>query len=536
MKKAVLLFLSLYVGLSSLNAQNWQILNPDYRYHYVSDGNLQDSLSAKTLYRQKNLVDTAFLNTQLFYPEPNDRRLIQLAAPQFLNKRMRNQGNGKKYFHQPGAFVLFEENAPSSWLYDSLHMIVANIDKIYEEEIYGISDSIRRILLSNGDTILQAKSLGLLQFPSADSQFNYHKQIGITGPNLGFYFPQREEFYAYEIGDKIERLDSRIISTPGSGTQASRAKTWDKTIQFEVLDTDIGPTGEAIYRIQEYIMEKYEEVLFPRDIYGVVDSSLTFRQAERWVNLDYLDAMPGWSVAGSVSSRDLWEISPGEVYPRPQSFPNMKFLWFQSPSYEWVVACDNYLERSFSSYPFDHPANDCQYYEFDGPNRENLEFYCYPSSQPFAVRWEIKWLKGVGLRFLEFSEVKTDYTENRQTISTTAWEKSGKKCGSFTPYEVISGENLNPDPDPLEGETEHAYLSPFVNPAQEIFHVSPKDDDEEIQLRLIDLSGRLVMDKRVMGNKAQEVRVPDDLLSGIYVLFIVNAAGATETYYKVLIN
>lgn len=162
-----------------LSAQNWQLINPDYHYHYLiydSEGQQTDTLDAYTVRIDSTDGDTSYLNQ--WFPEERiffDRVLVDIYNPHFLQKEMITSEEGEITFRNPGDLHLsLTSEVGANWMFDSTAALIAQLESIYETETYGQQDSVKLIQLSSGDQILLSKSFGILQFPKSYGQGEYY--------------------------------------------------------------------------------------------------------------------------------------------------------------------------------------------------------------------------------------------------------------------------------------------------------------------------------------------------------------------------
>jgi len=114
---------------------------------------------------------------------------------QFLQKKMIQNSGGLYIFQEPGKYCL--KNLAllnESWLFDSTSNITALVVNKSHEMIFNVYDSIKTILLSNGDTIRLSKNHGILEFPDFNLDQSYHLE-GIEGRNIGIVIPKFADFF-----------------------------------------------------------------------------------------------------------------------------------------------------------------------------------------------------------------------------------------------------------------------------------------------------------------------------------------------------
>ena len=507
-------------------AQNWQLVNPDYHYHYVirnASGQETDSLKALTIRIDSTDSDTSMLNVVLdwkkYYFEGEE---IEVNLPQFLNKDMIDMGSGKRWFQNPGSFVLFEENIPQSWLFDTINAIQAQLDTTLETSVYGQLDSVRSILLSNGDTILQARSFGILQFPISDSTALHYRQIGINRADVGFNFPDKSDMYDFQMGDKFEfHIDDDEYYTTGGSSD------WDKKTeivrQWEVIDIDTSQVGVKKYQMKE--ITRTTKTTYSPYVQVFTETSFSFEETNRWVDFAEIDLFPDW--IPEAETRDVWETYPGELFylTLKKRFP------FTSVTYEIEDKCGDKITRKIdlnSCYTELYPEGLLAY-----QSRKPVDFYCL-SMGSGATGGSIHWTEGLGytnISFYSYPDIKS--YEFRQRM--VAFRKNGQNCGTFSKVSELSKSPFNiqepPDPEMFSGD----YIDPFINPVSESFRVFPNPKYARISMQMMDVTGRQVLDMEIEGVDPQTIALPDHIF-GLHFVRFTNQSGNLLALYKLIVQ
>lgn len=194
-----LIYLILFLPVS-IFSQNWQLINPAYTFHYSSDSDSIPDYSLKVdsfevsgsdtiFYFNKTITD--YNQSSIFINEPN---LLDYYC-------LKTDSN---YFFYPWKNFILYINKPfnEEWTYDSIHGITAHISGNYEGFILGISDSVRIIRLSSGDSLVISKKFGITTFYDIESG-KYYRLIGIQENNkdYGVVPPDFFDIYNYDTGD-----------------------------------------------------------------------------------------------------------------------------------------------------------------------------------------------------------------------------------------------------------------------------------------------------------------------------------------------
>lgn len=195
---------------SMAHAQNWALLNPAYRYNYSNDGTDTisnqirvmhvDTLGPDSFRYELNLIGVVCDTCPPPMFEPCDTCYVLINQPQFLGFECIQYGNSWQ-FNGPSPFhILPTADLGSSWLFDSQHGIVAIMDSQWPAEVFGTQDTLRRILLSNSDSLILSRSFGILRFHHTSDAFDL---IGVEGAGVGRLFPDVLDYFDFQPGDEL---------------------------------------------------------------------------------------------------------------------------------------------------------------------------------------------------------------------------------------------------------------------------------------------------------------------------------------------
>lgn len=214
MRMLILLCCALQCGL--LSAQNWALINPDYKYNYTASGN-------NTLIEQVITVGDTTLgpDSSGFYLSPHSRvcdtcmagtggvnawRYIDTIAPSFLGNMVTKAGS-RWHWGPMGRFVVIPDAAAgSSWTLSEVPLITATAAAATWSTVFGTSDSLRSISLSNGDSLVLSKSFGIVHWPGSLG-FTAGQDLalaGVHGPDVGWLIPDWTRFFPYQAGDALQ--------------------------------------------------------------------------------------------------------------------------------------------------------------------------------------------------------------------------------------------------------------------------------------------------------------------------------------------
>lgn len=225
MKTNKLLFLTVLLLLSKTAfSQNWIPVNAGDEYHYELMGSTAmydstnfngDVLRYNSPVNATVWIDSTEINGgQTIYhlnkivkfcdtcptTDPFHLRNQQ----QFLQHRIISDNAGKYIFEGDEKWTIFPQTQTgTSWLFDTLNTITAEVIAIEENQILGNTDSLKTILLSNNDTLVLSKEHGIIRFPQFQNA-TYHNLIGIQTRNLGVSIPGFQEIYDFDVDDVLQ--------------------------------------------------------------------------------------------------------------------------------------------------------------------------------------------------------------------------------------------------------------------------------------------------------------------------------------------
>lgn len=208
-----LLFIS-----GSINAQNWQAVNSAFTYNFTSE---PDDGIVYTIYADSADFDgqdsTLWLNRVVKDNEEGTEEygIYEQAfynQPQFLMKDVEVNDTAAVFRH-PEIFVLpYSVPVTGQWTFDEVNGITATLGYEADSAFFGITDSIRVIELSTGDTIIQSKDHGILRFDAIYEDAAYHLAgiEDLAGQQVMDY----SDIFDYQPGDIYEYEETEL--DPGS--------------------------------------------------------------------------------------------------------------------------------------------------------------------------------------------------------------------------------------------------------------------------------------------------------------------------------
>lgn len=200
------LFTILLIATTALvPAQDWALLNPAYRYNYSNDG-------TDTISNQIRVMGVDTLGVDSFRYSLNQIALrcdtcgsncqLRIRVPQFLLSTTTTSTSFWE-FRDPGLLVIRPQAALSeTWIFDYPNNVTGTLTGLVEQQIFGITDSVRTMTTSLGDTVRWSKNFGILHWHMHDGPT--YQLIGVHGPDTGVLIPSVRDFFPYQSGDVVE--------------------------------------------------------------------------------------------------------------------------------------------------------------------------------------------------------------------------------------------------------------------------------------------------------------------------------------------
>ena len=192
------------------HAQNWALLNPAYRYNYSNDGTDTisnqirvmdvDTLGVDSFRYEMNLIGVVCDTCPASMGGPCDGCFVRVNQPQFLGYECVRSGN-EWLFNGADTFLIHSDAGVGAWwMFNAAEAIIATVDAEWAEEVFGVPDTLQRILLSDGDMIILSRSFGIISISHVNGHFDL---IGVEGPGAGRLLPDALDYFNYSVGDEL---------------------------------------------------------------------------------------------------------------------------------------------------------------------------------------------------------------------------------------------------------------------------------------------------------------------------------------------
>lgn len=479
--------LTLVIILSPLGcfSQDWEILNPAYKYNFRTSNSdlisstvwidsMQTSGEDSIFYLNRIVTDCDTCQLKI-----NGYPLAIYDSPQFL-QRIVIKSDSAYRFKSPGNFTIKPKaNLNEHWVFDTLNNIFAEVLLLERTDVFDKADSIKIIGLSTGDTIILSKNYGLIRFDPIYDEFGY-SLAGIDG-QIGESVPGFYDFFNFSVGDIFEYHG----------------------------DYSDHETRRRIFIEKVYINEKIP-------VGDNLQYNITIHRYSREAEIPpFLWYDPEYAKSGIITTTWKFIESPGH----PTNYYNNELV--DLDAYEGGIWC---FDRDIYSYSKLHASKDSSglytktvgsfalrdFYKIQDPVNKILSRFddvCNEQEEIYKV--------GLGEVFHE--NFGFEWGESRQL---KAYRKGNDTVGVFTDDEkFILGVN----------DFENVQISIYPNPAQERITISIPDDRSIINVSILGLDGHIYK----TGIKTSTLSV-GGMEPGIYILKVELNKGIV--YNKIVIN
>ncbi|MEZ4738682.1 MAG: T9SS type A sorting domain-containing protein [Flavobacteriales bacterium] len=195
-----------------LNAQDWSLVRPGWKYNYRASGSGAISDQLFTTSTEALGMDTTrhHFNRIAIYCDTCTVRL-RTNVPQFLQGSVTTYGN-TWHFQDPASIVMMPlQELGGTWLMDTAANITAEVTAVDTLICFGIEDIHKTISCSNGDEWVVSREWGIVRL-------NDRELVGVHGPDVGELIPTLQQMYPYQEGDVVEYRKFGLSGNLGSLT------------------------------------------------------------------------------------------------------------------------------------------------------------------------------------------------------------------------------------------------------------------------------------------------------------------------------
>ncbi|MBK8499544.1 MAG: T9SS type A sorting domain-containing protein [Flavobacteriales bacterium] len=207
------------------HAQNWALLNPAYRYNYSNDGTDTisnqirvmhiDTLGPDSFRYELNLIGVVCDTCPASLGGPCDGCFVRVDQPQFMGYECIRSENNWTFQGKDTVLIRSDTDVGASWIFHAADGITATVDEEWATNVFGILDTLQKILLSDGDSILLSQSFGIMNFRRGAI---HHDLLGVEGAGVGILLTDPMDFFDFQIGDELTyRVVDTYTATPQGG-------------------------------------------------------------------------------------------------------------------------------------------------------------------------------------------------------------------------------------------------------------------------------------------------------------------------------
>lgn len=475
---------TLLFGLSlSANAQNWALLNPAYKYNYSNDGTDTisdqvfvthiDTLGPDSFRYALNRIGVVCDTCPAGLGGPCDGCYVRVNQPQFLGFDC-VVAQGDWLFIGPDTFLIRSDaSVGADWTYNASEGITATVDAEWPDSTFTIPDTLRRILLSSGDTLILSNSFGITRFDFSGAHVDL---LGVEGAGVGRLFPDPLAYFDYQPGDHlIYKVNSVWWYTPNGGP-------WFHAPHYYFHEVVITGRADLIDTVN-YTTSVARSIDFTSYPGWLIDEPNWTPPLEHW----------SFSRTGLLSDHPILSAYPGEVL-------DTAICWSSDYDAGFIVrqgiTADgrSVLYSQTLGTAFGAPTSG-----FDSSQAVMPDLFPSINELNINIRYE----EGLGIRKVEFKG---------------AW--LGASLSVELVGAIIGGDTVIPPPvitwQVGLPEEQSSDITIFPNPAADAFTVSGIIGVKTLQIH--DLEGRLVRTAR-MNSEGGTINVRD-LQPGVYLLRI----------------
>lgn len=205
-------------------AQDWALLNPAYKYNYSNDGTDTisnqifvthvDTLGPDSFLYQLNRIGVVCDTCPASLGGPCDGCYVWVDQPQFLGLNCTRSGNDWFLNDLDTFLIKSAAGVGTTWIFEPNSGVTATVVSNLPGTVFGQPDTIRRIALTTGDTLVLTRSFGLLNFPRTGIRYDL---LGVQGADVGVLFPDPLDYFDFQAGDELTYMFIRSyqVTPPG---------------------------------------------------------------------------------------------------------------------------------------------------------------------------------------------------------------------------------------------------------------------------------------------------------------------------------
>lgn len=250
--KRILLLLLIFILTGSTNGftQEWIPIKPGEKYNYLYNSGIIHTTVWVDSVDYNNGDSVYYLNRIGLLVHP-----YLIKSHVFLQKEI-HFNDQKLVMFSPEEYVIpLEMSQGDSWIFDTINNLTATLVSVFEDNVFGQNDSIREIIIEDGQTdqhtLLISKNHGVLRFPDFAYPDSAYILAGLENAGLGQQMPLVTEFYDIHVGDEYEYREVDEYATQFNADQLITRKRY-KVISINDTSEQLQYVVRGVYRNDHY--------------------------------------------------------------------------------------------------------------------------------------------------------------------------------------------------------------------------------------------------------------------------------------------
>ena len=472
------LLITLSILSLSLFSQNWSLINSNYTYNYAVDEVYELSIYAESI--SLNGSDTTFFINKIVVNcdtcSGEGYGALLRNQPTFFQKEVTKKVNKYIFSDSLSFSILSHAESNDTWIFDTLNNINAEVVSKTYESVFGISDSIKYIRLSNNDSIIISKNYGIIRFDVPDT--SSYLLIGIEKPteNLGYIVPKFHDFFNFNIGDVYQYRNQQCCSNGGGN--------WEYRIKYTILSKEVN--GDTIKYIRQKDFAGYS--VFHCSWFSPIDSFYNYTTD----TVIFIDSVLHFT---NNLNYELYS----ELFPVP---------YVSSDDTIYYESTEVSIENGITTKQFRINPTGIEPYYFYLP--ENPDILLIDENRIKKI-----YKTGLGLTYQHFGWFEADSFEE-----LIGYVKNGDTTG------IVYGDDVYLQTKEIKGLGNEFIIYP--NPAKEYITVKFNNTERKqiSDIFIYNVSGKIV--KRISVNKNAVKINTNTLKSGVYFVNIITKDGISQ--------
>ncbi len=465
------------LSISTLKAQNWQVVEPNTVYNYQADSAdfITNTIKVDSVGQEEG--NTVFYLNRIMTPcdTCSSEHYALSNQAQFLMRKVLKPSDSLFIFKDPNTLVIKPfKHINNTWVSDEDNNISAVITFEGQMQIEALNqmDSVKKIVYSDGKEILLSKNYGIITV--LENNTPLYNLVGIENANgrIGEYNPTFHDFFDWKVGD-VFQSKSEFNNIGGMG--------YGKT-KFTITSKEV--RGDSIIYSVEGWKWRYS---VSEDGYIAEDTAMQFTSTSVFVDsIEHFANKTNAQMVDLRTCRDIYTFKDNDI----ESF---------SPYYFTRVHLGKNNGRVFKivDAEFDNV------FGFYTPSSDNENIFVPTSEGELGLLSFYRYTEGLGL-----SSYNLMFFEGSESYAITGKIHQGDTIGhidSDSYFEELASISENKIAESI---------SIYPNPVKtnELLHI--KTQYAITSYSIYNLSG-VLLDKGISQNKQIPIK---NLKSGVYIL------------------